>query len=66
MLGETGELEVKTPLATIGNWNDAESIRQLFRDDWLFTGDLVYFDEQGFLWFIGRKKLMIVRRGSNI
>lgn len=64
--GETGEVEVKTPSATIGYWKDAESTRKLFRENWLMTGDLAYFDEQGYLWFVGRKKLMIVRRGSNI
>ncbi len=64
--GEIGEIEVKTPSATIGYWNDRESSRKLFRDGYLLTGDLAYSDEQGYLWFVGRKKLMIVRRGSNI
>lgn len=64
--GETGEIELKTPSATIGYWQDAASNQQLFRDNWLLTGDLAHFDEQGYLWFVGRKKLMIVRRGSNV
>ncbi len=64
--GEAGEIIVQTPSATIGYWNDEHATQQLFRDDWLLTGDLAYFDEQGYLWFVGRKKLMIVHRGSNI
>lgn len=64
--GETGEIEVKIPSATIGYWNDINSTQQLFQNGWLLTGDLAYFDAQGYLWFVGRKKLMIVRRGSNI
>lgn len=64
--GETGEIEVRTPSVTIGYWNDVEGTGKLFRENWLQTGDLAYFDEQGYLWFVGRKKLMIVRRGSNI
>ena len=64
--GETGEIEVKMPSATIGYWHDPDSSQQLFHNGWLRTGDLSYCDEQGYLWFVGRKKLMIVRRGSNI
>ena len=64
--GETGEIIVQTPSATIGYWNDEHATQQLFRDDWLLTGDLAHFGEQRYLWFVGRKKLMIVRRGSNI
>ena len=64
--GETGEIEVRSPAATTGYWNDDASSRKLFRDDWLVTGDLAYYDEEGYLWFVGRKRLMIVRRGSNI
>ena len=64
--GVTGEIEVRSSAATTGYWGDEESSRKLFRDDWLVTGDLAYYDEEGYLWFVGRKKLMIVRRGSNI
>lgn len=64
--GDTGEIEVRSPSATIGYWQDEENTRRLFRDGWLLTGDLAYVDEAGYYWFVGRKKLMIVRRGSNI
>ena len=40
--------------------------QELLRDGWLHTGDLAYADDQEYIWFVGRKKLMIVRRGSNI
>ncbi len=64
--GVTGEIEIRSPAATTGYWGDDQSSRKLFRDGWLVTGDLAYSDEDGYLWFVGRKKLMIVRRGSNI
>ncbi len=64
--GETGEVVLRTPSATIGYWNDLKSTEDLFRNGWLHTGDLAYRDEDSYLWFVGRKKLMIVRRGSNI
>lgn len=64
--GETGEIEVQSPSITTGYWQDPEQTKQLFKGEWLLTGDLAYADEEGYYWFVGRKKLMIVRRGSNI
>lgn len=64
--GEAGEILVQTPSATIGYWQNADATAELFRDGWLHTGDLGYRDDDDYIWFVGRKKLMIVRRGSNI
>jgi acyl-CoA synthetase (AMP-forming)/AMP-acid ligase II len=65
-MGAVGEIVVRTPSATIGYWRDPVATADLFRDGWLHTGDLGHVDEDGYLWFVGRRKLMIVRRGSNI
>lgn len=65
-VGIVGEILLKTPAATIGYWNDIQATNSLFKDDWLHTGDLARRDEDGYIWFVGRKKLMIIRRGSNI
>jgi long-chain acyl-CoA synthetase len=65
-MGAVGEILVRTPSATIGYWRDPVETENLFRDGWLQTGDLGRVDEEGYLWFVGRRKLMIVRRGSNI
>jgi long-chain acyl-CoA synthetase len=35
-------------------------------DGWFYTGDLMREDEKGNLWFVSRKKHLIVRAGSNI
>jgi O-succinylbenzoic acid--CoA ligase len=64
--GEVGEIAVRTASATIGYWKNPEATRSLFRDGWLLSGDLGRRDADGTLWFCGRRKLLIVRRGSNI
>jgi long-chain acyl-CoA synthetase len=64
--GETGEIVIRTLSATTGYWQDEQATTDLFRGEWLHTGDLGHFDDEGYVWFVGRKKLMIVRRGSNI
>ncbi|MEM0967564.1 MAG: class I adenylate-forming enzyme family protein [Verrucomicrobiota bacterium] len=64
--GETGEIVVQSKAVTPGYWEDPERTQELFRDGWMLTGDLGHKDEDGFFWFKCRKKLLIVRRGSNI
>ena len=65
-VGEVGEIAIQTPSATIGYLDDSAASKELLHDGWLHTGDLGYLDEQNYVWFVGRKKLIIVRRGSNI
>jgi len=56
-----GEMWIRGSGIAIGYWRDAP-----FEDGWLKTGDLVEVDADGFVWFRGRKKEIIVRGGSNI
>jgi long-chain acyl-CoA synthetase len=64
--GQVGQIIVSGPLAMDGYWNDTAQTRKAMRDGWVFTGDLGRFDEDGYLWFMGRKKDIIVHDGSNI
>ena len=64
--GEVGELMVKSPGNTIGYWNNPEATAETLRNEWFCTGDLVKQDAEGYYWFAGRKKELIVRGGSNI
>ena len=50
----------------VGYWNAPEETKAIFRDGWLDTGDVMKIDDDGYLWFRGRKKQIIVHDGSNI
>ena len=65
-VGEIGELVVKTPIIFREYLNDAEQTRTAFRDGWFLTGDLARKDEDGYFYFVTRKKDIIRRRGENI
>ena len=64
--GEVGELCVKHPIVMRGYFRDPEQTRTAFRDGWFLTGDLVTRDEDGYYFFVSRKKDIIRRRGENI
>ncbi|MSQ07434.1 MAG: ATP-dependent acyl-CoA ligase [Dehalococcoidia bacterium] len=61
-----GEITIKNSAITPGYWRNPEQTQQALRDGWLFTGDLGWLDEDGFLFFVDRKKDVIRRRGENI
>jgi acyl-coenzyme A synthetase/AMP-(fatty) acid ligase len=64
--GEEGRLWIRTPSATIGYWENDEATAEVFRDGWLDSGDVMRADEDGYLYFCGRRKQIIVHDGSNI
>jgi acyl-CoA synthetase (AMP-forming)/AMP-acid ligase II len=64
--GHVGELILRGPNVTIGYWSGPGRIDGLGRDGWYHTGDLMRQDEKGDLWFVSRKKDLIIRGGSNI
>lgn len=65
-VGETGELQVKTPIAMLHYYNDPQQTADAFIDGWLRTGDLAWRDEDGYFFYVARKKDIIRRRGENI
>lgn len=64
--GEIGELWVQAPHRMIGYWQDPDATNAALRGSWFRTGDLARCDADGYLWFAGRQKEIIVRGGSNI
>lgn len=65
-VGSPGEITVRNPVTMLGYWRNEEQTRLALRDGWLFTGDLGWLDDDGFLYFVDRKKDVIRRRGENI
>ena len=63
---QIGEIIVRSPANCIGYWDDLAATSETVRDGWLHTGDLGRRDEDGYHWFEGRKKEIIVHGGSNI
>ncbi len=49
-----------------GYLNNADATADVFTGDWFHTGDLGYFDEDGFLFIAGRIKELIIRGGYNV
>ena len=64
--GVPGELLVRSPAVCSGYWQNPEATADALRDGWFYTGDLVSRDADGYYWFRGRLKEIIIRGGSNI
>ena len=64
--GEPGELIVRGPQVMRGYWNNEEETQAVLRDGWLHTGDLVYRNDEGFFFFVDRKKDIIKSRGETV
>ena len=64
--GEEGRVWIRSPASTVGYWDNPKATEELFRDGWLDSGDVMRADEDGYYYFRGRKKQIIVHDGSNI
>lgn len=62
-----GELWVRGPQVMAGYWRNEKETKEVLKEDgWLTTGDMVNMDNDGFLWFVDRKKDMIKVLGENV
>lgn len=64
--GEVGEICVRAPSIMLGYFKNPEATKEAFKNGWLHTGDNGRMDEDGFVWFVDRKKDVIRRRGKLI
>jgi long-chain acyl-CoA synthetase len=64
--GEPGEICARSPGVMQGYWHSPETTAEALRDGWLYTGDIGYLDDEGYLFIVDRKKDLIIRGGFNV
>jgi acyl-CoA synthetase (AMP-forming)/AMP-acid ligase II len=63
--GVPGEIMVRSKM-TANYWNNPDANEALYAGEWLHTGDLGKLDEDGYLYFVDRKKDLIKTGGENV
>ncbi|MBT2571174.1 long-chain-fatty-acid--CoA ligase [Planococcus sp. ISL-110] len=63
---EIGEILLRGEGNMLGYYKNDEATKATFLGDWLKTGDLAKFDDDGFIWVVDRKKDLIISGGVNI
>jgi acyl-CoA synthetase (AMP-forming)/AMP-acid ligase II len=64
--GDVGEIVLKVPTGQRRYWGDDEASAQVWRDGWVYTGDLGRVDDDGYLYVVDRLKDVILRGGENV
>lgn len=64
--GQSGEIVARGPMVMQGYWNRPDLTAEALRGGWMHTGDIGYFDEDGYLYVVDRLKDMIITGGENV
>lgn len=64
--GEIGEILLRAPQIMQGYWNKPDETANMLRDGWLYTGDIGYQDEDGYVFIVDRKKDLIKPSGFQV
>jgi long-chain acyl-CoA synthetase len=64
--GEVGEITMRCPQIMLGYYQHPTETANCIQDEWLFTGDLGYMDEDGYLFIVDRKKDVIKPSGFQV
>ena len=64
--GEIGEILLRAPQIMQGYWNKPEETANMLREGWLYTGDIGYQDEDGYVFIVDRKKDLIKPSGFQV
>lgn len=59
-----GEILIGGSGIMLGYYNDEKLTSETLKDGWLYTGDLGYIDDEGYLYIVGRKKNIIITEGG--
>lgn len=65
-IGEPGQILVRGPQVMNGYWNRPTENAEALKGGFYHTGDAGYFDEDGYLYLVGRTKEMIISGGENV
>ncbi|WP_420751331.1 long-chain-fatty-acid--CoA ligase [Rhodococcus sp. O3] len=65
--GVSGEIVVRGPNVTPGYWENPEATASAFDEEgWFHSGDIGYFDDEGYLFIVDRLKDMVISGGENV
>ena len=64
--GKEGEIIFQAPQLMKGYWNRPEETKEMLRDGWLYTGDVGYMDNDGYVFITSRKKDLIKPSGFQV
>jgi len=64
--GQEGEVVAKGPQVMQGYWNNPRGTEEMIKDGWLYTGDIGYMDNDGYIYLTSRKKDLIKPGGHQV
>ena len=64
--GELGEIKIQSKHMMIEYWKKPEDTKSTIVKGWLHTGDIGYYDEEGYIYIVDRKKDIIKTGGENV
>ena len=64
--GELGEITVRSKQIMVEYWHKPDDTQANIVNGWLHTGDIGYYDEEGYIYIVDRKKDMIITGGENV
>jgi long-chain acyl-CoA synthetase len=64
--GQVGEIIIQAPQIMVGYWERPTETANVIRNGWVYTGDLGYMDEDGYLFIVDRKKDLIKPGGFQV
>ena len=65
-LNSAGEIIIQAPQIMLGYWGRPDETAHIIRDGWVYTGDIGYLDEDGYLFIVDRKKDLIKPSGFQV